>query len=249
VTPLELVAGAAGASLLLLALLWQRARRRKVVRTLRRALVDDDPDVRRGAIVVTAQQGLSDQAGLLLELARRERDPSVSLVLAQAVARNQWEPATGDRMIALRLWAQRRLAHEEPLREEDRERARGVVSEIDRAVQDAFAFHGATRSRGAVHPPARAAALPAGRYIIEERDDGAPGLVSTGEPGFPLDPLVSNFGSRPMPTRWRKIFRRVLVEALCLALLVGGTWALGPDAGGSSLSGRVAFQGVSIPFE
>jgi hypothetical protein len=105
----EVAAVALGLFLLLLARVqWVRARR--VKRTmLRRALTAPDPAARRAAIQVVGDGGLSRFAELFLGLIPREPDPSVLLVLAQVVVRNQWESASDPAMIRLRLWAHRYL--------------------------------------------------------------------------------------------------------------------------------------------
>jgi hypothetical protein len=73
------------------------------------ALRDPDPLARRAAASVIVQQGLSTVAGLLLESIRGERDPSVLDAIAEAVARNQWEPSNRPDVLEVRLWSARRL--------------------------------------------------------------------------------------------------------------------------------------------
>jgi hypothetical protein len=86
-----------------------RRRRADFRRRARSALDDQDPATRRAAVAVVAQQGLSAVAELLLETTRRESDGSVLDAIAEAVARNQWEPSHRPEVFELRLWAQRRL--------------------------------------------------------------------------------------------------------------------------------------------
>jgi hypothetical protein len=82
-------------------------RRRADFRSRARAALDDqDPATRRAAVAVVAKQGLSAVAELLLEAIRRERDGSVLDAIAEAVARNQWEPSHRPEVFELRLWAQ-----------------------------------------------------------------------------------------------------------------------------------------------
>ncbi|SDC43597.1 exosortase/archaeosortase family protein [Geodermatophilus telluris] len=49
--------------------------------------------------------GLGAHAASLVAVATYEQDPVVLDALAEAVAARQWEPVTGDRVAALRLWA------------------------------------------------------------------------------------------------------------------------------------------------
>jgi hypothetical protein len=85
-----------------------KARRRKRL-LLRRALASPDPAVRRAAVQVAGDEGLSRSADVFLDLLRRERDASVLATLAQVVVRNQWEPADAPTLLQLRLWAHRYL--------------------------------------------------------------------------------------------------------------------------------------------
>jgi hypothetical protein len=86
-----------------------RRRRADFRRRARSALEDQDPATRRAAVAVVAQQGLSAVAELLLETTGRESDGFVLDAIAEAVARNQWEPSHRPEVFELRLWAQRRL--------------------------------------------------------------------------------------------------------------------------------------------
>ena len=99
-----------GLVLLLAALAWRAAARPPGgSASLRRALRDPDPAVRRTALTIAAQRGLAENASLLLELSRLERDPSVVEALADAVVRNQWEPTSSVALVRLRLWAQEQV--------------------------------------------------------------------------------------------------------------------------------------------
>jgi hypothetical protein len=110
---LDLVLVAAGAVLLCAAVAWRwrgRALRRDQVRArLKAALADPDPAVRKAAVAVSAQRGLSELAELLLDASARERDEEVLDAIAEAVARNQWEPLDDPVLLELRLWARRRF--------------------------------------------------------------------------------------------------------------------------------------------
>jgi len=86
-----------------------RRRREDFLRRARAALNDQAPATRRAAVAVVTQQGLSAVADLLLETIRQEKDRSVLDAIAEAVARNQWEPTHRREVFELRLWAQRRL--------------------------------------------------------------------------------------------------------------------------------------------
>jgi hypothetical protein len=110
---LELVPLAAGGVLVVLAFVWRlltlRNRRARVRARLEAALADPTPSVRRAAITVATQQGLSPVAGPLLNAILSETDPTVLDAIALAVARNQWEPLDHPLVVEVRLWAQRRL--------------------------------------------------------------------------------------------------------------------------------------------
>jgi hypothetical protein len=105
-----LVLLASGLGLVISAAIWRVTARRTAVATVRWGLLNQDPAVRRAALVIAGQQGLFRYADPLLELARREIDPAISIALAEVVARNEWEPADDPKLIELRLWAQSRLA-------------------------------------------------------------------------------------------------------------------------------------------
>jgi hypothetical protein len=96
-----------------------RRRRADFRRRARSALDDHDPTTRRAAVAVVAQQGLSAVTELLLETTRRESDGSVLDAIAEAVARNQWEPSQRPEVFELRLWAQCRLEQRAQRRRED----------------------------------------------------------------------------------------------------------------------------------
>lgn len=110
-----------GLTLLALGVDWRirtlRHRRAEFRGRASKALEDPDPIARRAAAAVIVQQGLIEAAEQLLEATRRETDPAVLDAIAEAVARNQWEPSRRADVLELRLWAQRRLE----------ERARGLT--------------------------------------------------------------------------------------------------------------------------
>jgi hypothetical protein len=156
---------ASGALLIAAACSWRAMSRRQAIHAVRSALADRDPAVRRAGVAVAAQQGLSVHSGTLLELARLETDRSVSLALARAVVRNQWEPATAPHLIGLRLWAQRLL--DEAVKSDQAEhiggtpgppsaragtpsgdgdvptplRSSDITARLDRAIHDLFGRH------------------------------------------------------------------------------------------------------------
>lgn len=121
-----------GVTLLALGVDWRvrelRHRRAEFRDLASTALADPDPVARRAAAVVIVQQGLIDAAAPLLEATRRETDPAVLDAIAEAVARNQWEPSRRADVLELRLWAQRRF-EERPrsLTDDDRARAHTLV--------------------------------------------------------------------------------------------------------------------------
>src|SRR5438093_6591452 len=87
--------------------------RRRAVYTLQYALSSPDPANRRAAVAVVSQQGVARFAEVLLNHTRYERDPTVLMAIADAVARNQWEPADSPPLVQLRMWAQRYLDEED----------------------------------------------------------------------------------------------------------------------------------------
>lgn len=105
----ELVLLEVGCGLLLLAFLWRATVRRRVRRLIRRALVHPEPAVRRAAVRVVGDHGLTRHAKALLSCAQHEQDPSVLTALAEEVVRNHWEPDDDRRLVKLRLWARLRL--------------------------------------------------------------------------------------------------------------------------------------------
>jgi hypothetical protein len=102
-----------GIALLTLGVDWRvrtlRHRRAEFRGRVGEALHDPDPMARRAAAAVIVQQGLIEAAEQLFEATRRETDPAVLDAIAEAVARNQWEPSRRADVLELRLWAQRRL--------------------------------------------------------------------------------------------------------------------------------------------
>ena len=87
--------------------------RRRALSALQWALGSLDPADRRAAVAVVSQQGVAGFAEVLMEHTRHEEDPSVLMAIADAVARNQWEPADSPPLVQLRMWAQRYLEQEE----------------------------------------------------------------------------------------------------------------------------------------
>jgi carbamoyl-phosphate synthase large subunit len=61
------------------------------------------------AVTAAARDGISRHADALLEIAHDGHDESVRSGLADAVARNQWEPTRDPRVAELRRWAKQRL--------------------------------------------------------------------------------------------------------------------------------------------
>ena len=86
-------------------------------RRLRTALFDDDPAVRASSVTVASSQGIGRYASALAELTRTETDRRVLDAIADAVARNRWEPADDPQLVELRLWADRRgIDNTKPIR-------------------------------------------------------------------------------------------------------------------------------------
>jgi hypothetical protein len=101
------VAALAAAGVLLVAagLLWRWRARRRATTVLTRALRDPDPAIRRAAIEAAGAQGLAPFVDALTERTKKEASPAVRRVLADVIARSQWEPAGNERIVALRIWA------------------------------------------------------------------------------------------------------------------------------------------------
>ncbi len=93
------------AALLVGAVVWRTVVRLRFRRAVARGLRSTDPNERAATVWAVAGQGLRVHGRCLWALARTEDDPTVRAVLATAVARNQWEPATDRRLLALRVWA------------------------------------------------------------------------------------------------------------------------------------------------
>ena len=93
------------AALLVGAVVWRTVVRLRFRRAVARGLRSADPLERAATVRAVAGQGLRAHGRRLWALARNEDDPTVREVLATAVARNQWEPATDRRLLALRVWA------------------------------------------------------------------------------------------------------------------------------------------------
>jgi len=102
-----------GIGIVVAAAVWRIMVRRRAVYTLQWALSSPDPADRRAAVAVVSQQGVARFAEVLLNHTRYERDQTVLLAIADAVARNQWEPADSPPLVQLRMWSQRYLEEEE----------------------------------------------------------------------------------------------------------------------------------------
>ena len=102
-----------GIAIIVAAVVWRTMVRRRAVSSLQYALGSFDPADRRAAVHVVSQQGVARFAEVLLEHTKHEDDPTVLLAIADAVARNQWEPADSPPLVLLRMWAQRYLEDEE----------------------------------------------------------------------------------------------------------------------------------------
>jgi hypothetical protein len=102
-----------GIGIVVAAVVWRTMVRRRAVSALQWALESFDAADRRAAVAVVSQQGLARFAEVLLAHTRREDDATVLLAIADAVARNQWEPADSPPLVQLRMWAQRYLEEED----------------------------------------------------------------------------------------------------------------------------------------
>ena len=102
-----------GIGIVVSAVVWRTMVRRRALSALQWALGSFDASDRRAAVTVVSQQGVARFAEVLLEHTRHERDPTVLMAIADAVARNQWEPADSPPLVQLRMWAQRYLDEEE----------------------------------------------------------------------------------------------------------------------------------------
>jgi hypothetical protein len=95
-----------GIALLALGVDWRvrtlRHRRAEFRGAAAKALTDPDPTARRAAAAVIAQQGLVEAAEQLLAATRSETDAAVLDAIADAVARNQWEPSRRADVLELR---------------------------------------------------------------------------------------------------------------------------------------------------
>ena len=107
--PERIVALAVALAAVVGALGWRAVVRARTRRAVLRGLADPDPQRRIAMISAVTAQGVGTYASPLLRLARRENEPAVRIALASAVARNQWEPASDRRLVALRVWAHEEL--------------------------------------------------------------------------------------------------------------------------------------------
>jgi len=88
---------------------WRTRDRKSAVQQVRHAMVDPDPATRRAAVYLAAEEGLGPYTDLLLERTAQEHDETVLAAVADAVARNRWEPADNRRLVELRTWAHQQL--------------------------------------------------------------------------------------------------------------------------------------------
>jgi len=102
-----------GIGIVVAAVVWRTMVRRRAISSLQWALGSFDAADRRAAVHVVSQQGVARFAEVLLAHTRQEDDPTVLLAIADAVARNQWEPADSPPLVQLRMWAQRYLEEED----------------------------------------------------------------------------------------------------------------------------------------
>lgn len=107
--PVEVGIAAAGAALLGAAAAWRMTARRSARSAVASAVVSQNPASRLAALRIIAAEGLGPYADLLRERAAVERDPDVRRVLAEVIARSQWEPSGDEALVELRLWAHRQL--------------------------------------------------------------------------------------------------------------------------------------------
>jgi hypothetical protein len=96
---------AAGVLLVAVGAFWRWRARRRATTVLKRAFRDPDPTTRRAAIEAAGAQGLAAFVDALTERTQEEPSPAVRRVLAEVIARSQWEPAGNERIVALRMWA------------------------------------------------------------------------------------------------------------------------------------------------
>jgi outer membrane biosynthesis protein TonB len=101
----ELTIAILGVGLIVGAVLWRQRMRKKVRIRVLMGLTNPDWNIRRNTIDVVGAHGIANVAGPLLNLLRTETDEVVLAALADAVARNQWEPADSEDLIELRVWA------------------------------------------------------------------------------------------------------------------------------------------------
>jgi hypothetical protein len=137
--------------------------RRAAVRQVRQALLDPDPSTRRAAVYVAADQGLAPYADLILERTREEHDKSVLAAMADAVARNRWEPADNRRLVELRTWAHQRLEEEPVTTINGNGNGNGHVKEKEKAVVPAYAVAELDGLLQKKEPPAAPRPAPAPR--------------------------------------------------------------------------------------
>jgi len=118
--PVSSAVAAAGVALLAGGIGWRWAHRHRSDRHLIELLNDPRPPVRQVAAGIAGQHGIRRHAATLIARAGVEDDALVRRTLAEAVARNQWEPLDTPDMVELRFWASSVLAA-------------GQVATVDRA--------------------------------------------------------------------------------------------------------------------
>jgi carbamoyl-phosphate synthase large subunit len=224
---IELIGAGAGASLLLTAGVWRLRTRRQAVRQVRLAMLDPDPGTRRAAMFVASERGLGPYADLLVERAECETDRNVVAAMAEAITRNQWEPADNRRLVDLRLWAQGQLATPAP--------------------------NGANGNGSAPRPAAVVATRPRPRAAAGTASEPAPvPLRPPAEQGAEPGPKVER---PPTPVVRRPSQITVLVTgaggpagvAVIRALMAAGQRVVAVDADGLAVGLRLAQRSAVLP--
>ena len=239
--PLEIIALGAGGLIMIGVIAWRvRARRRPVV-MLRRALLNPDVATRRAAVSIAAERGLRPYVQVFAERTRNETDPSVLDAMAEAVARNQWEPANTPALLQLRLWAQSRALHTAPV---DRAAAAPApataaataataTAKAGEPVLDWFPDDAPARTNGNGHHPAPVPVSAPARQ--SERGKTA---------------LLTKSRSRGMPATVRVIVTGAggaAGVAVVRALQRAGHEVIAVDPDGLAAGIRLASQGTMVP--
>lgn len=95
------------AAAILAALIWRIVRSRKFTARLHVLLRSQEPAMRQAGLAMLAQHTLGPYLATLKEMSESELDPAVQDVLAEVIARHQWEPTEDMVVVELRGWAQR----------------------------------------------------------------------------------------------------------------------------------------------